>query len=338
MEYTSVLNQSITYLSSFALRSAIDLDIPSRIQAYGHSMPLNELARSIPISPEKDMMLGRLMEFLVHKEVFAQDEAGYVLTPFSKLILTENSNMGAFVRYTTEEAPVYLRMGEWFKNGDACSTVLTMLNDGKKIWDITREKPEIGKLFNEAMAGQSKEKIENLVTSYPHIFDGSNSLVDVGGGTGTAAKIIADAFPSLKCTVFDLPHVIEEALESDSINFIAGDMFEMIPSADAILLSTVLHDWRDEDCVRILKRCKEAIDPKKEGTKVIIMDIITDFENKNTKATETDFLINIYMMCATGSKERNKQEWHDLIIGAGYSGYTIYPTRVGNNCVMELYP
>jgi trans-aconitate methyltransferase len=89
------------------------------------------------------------------------------------------------------------------------------------------------------MACLSKQKIGDLVTSYPHIFDGFNSLVDVGGGTGTAAKIIADAFPSLRCTVLDLPHVVEKALESDLINVVAGDMFEMIPSTDAILLNVI---------------------------------------------------------------------------------------------------
>ncbi|XP_078167654.1 trans-resveratrol di-O-methyltransferase-like [Carex rostrata] len=340
MDLTNVLNQSLTYISSFALRCAVDLDIAGRIQAYGRPMPLNELARSIPISPEKDVMLGRLMALLVHKEVFAQDETGYVLTSFSKLILTENSNMGTFVRFSTELALTkhLCVLSEWFKNGDDGSTVFIMDNDGKKFFDIAREKPNIGYLFNEAMASHSKQKMGDLVTSYPHIFDGLNSLVDVGGGTGTAAKIIADAFPSLKCTVFDLPHVVEKALESDSINVVAGDMFEKIPSADAILLNNVLHDWLGEDCVRILKRCKEAIEPKKDGSKVIVVDIIQDFENNNPKATETGLLFDILMMTSHGSKERTKQEWHDLIIGAGYSGYTFYPTRLGIDCVMELYP
>ena len=100
----------------------------------------------------------------------------------------------------------------------------------------------------------------------------------------------------------------------------------------------VLDDWRDEDCVRILKRCREAIEPRKDGSKVIIVNIIQDFESNNPKATETGLLFDMFMMCANGSKERTKQEWHDLIIGAGYSGYTIYPTRLGIDCVMELYP
>jgi trans-resveratrol di-O-methyltransferase len=341
MELTSVLNQSLTYISSFALRCAGDLDISGRIQAYGRAMPLNELARSIPISPEKDMMLGRLMALLVQKEIFAQDEAGYVLTPLSKLLLIEHSNMGAFTRYITGPTftKVMCAMTEWFKEGGAGSTVFMMANDGKKpSWDLFRQNPELGKLFNEAMTSKCKQQMRDFVKSYPHIFDGLNSLLDVGGNTGTAVKIIAEAFPFLRCTVLDLPHVVAEAVEDGSFNVVPGSMFEKIPPADAILLKNVLHDWRDEDCLGILKRCKEAIEPRKDGSKVIIVDIIQDFENNNPKAIETGLLMDMFMMCCHGSKERNKQDWHDLILGAGYSGYKIHPTQLGVDCVMELYP
>ncbi|XP_078165981.1 trans-resveratrol di-O-methyltransferase-like [Carex rostrata] len=341
MELTSVLNQSLTYINSFALRCAVGLNISGHIQAYGHPMPLNELARSIPISPEKDMMLGRLMALLVQKEVFAQDEAGcYMLTPFSNLLLTERSNMGAFTCFITE--PAFTKhmcaMSEWFKDGEAGSTVCMAANNGKDIWDLFRENHELGNLFNEAMASRCKQQMGVFVKSYPHMFADLNSLVDVGGGTGTAVKIIANAFPMLRCTVLDLPHVVAKASKDDSFNVVAGDMLKKLPPADAFLLKNVLHDWCDEDCVRILKGCKEAIEPRKDGSKVIIVDIIQDFENNNAKATETGFLFDILMMCCHGAKERKKQEWHDLILAAGYSGYKIHPTQLGADCVMELYP
>jgi O-methyltransferase domain len=96
-----------------------------------------------------------------------------------------------------------------------------------------------GTLFNEAMASHSKQFVRDLVANYPHIFDGLNSLVDVGGGTGTAVKTIAAAFPSLRCTVFDLPHVTANASKNDSFDVVGGDMFEKIPPADAILLKVI---------------------------------------------------------------------------------------------------
>lgn len=93
-----------------------------------------------------------------------------------------------------------------------------------------------GNVFNEAMASRCKQQMQDFVKSYPHIFDDINSLVDVGGGTGTTVKIIAKAFPMLRCTVLDLPHVVAKASEDDLFNVVAGDMFKKLPPADAFLL------------------------------------------------------------------------------------------------------
>ncbi|KAJ3707795.1 hypothetical protein LUZ61_011500 [Rhynchospora tenuis] len=339
MELTRIQNLSLSYISSFALRCACDLDISGHVQAYGHPMPLNELARSIPIPPEKDLMLGRLMTLLVHQGVFGQSEAGYVLTPLSELILTDGSNLGAYVRAVTEVDFMkgWDRLSEVFKDTGK-STLFEKVFGGIQFWEIVKEKPEYGKLFNEAMASTSKSLMNGLVASYPHIFDGLNSLVDIGGGTGTTIKIIAEAFPTIRCTLFDLPHVVANAIRSDSFDVVGGDMFEKIPPADAIFLKNILHDWCDEDCVRILKKCKEAIESTRNGGKVIVCDIIVDLDNNDPKAIETGLLVDISMMSIYGAKERNKQEWHDIILGAGYSDYKIYPARLGAYCVIELYP
>ncbi|KAJ4766112.1 O-methyltransferase [Rhynchospora pubera] len=338
MDCTLIENLSLSYISSFALRCAVDLDISGRIQAYGRPIPLNELARSIPIPPEKDLMLGRLMTLLVHQGVFGQSQDGYQLTPASELLLTDGSNLGAYVRLFTQSQSTkgWNRLSEVFKDTGNC-TLFEKMHDGKKAWEIVKEIPEYGNTFNEAMASQSNSITRGLVARCSNIFDGLNSLVDVGGGTGTTVKIIAEAIPGLKCTLFDLPHVVKNVLKSDSFDVIGGDMFEKIPPADAIFLKKVLHDWDDEVCVRILKNCKEALESSKNGGKVIVVDIVIDLENNDTKAVETSLLYDISMMCIHG-KERNKHEWHDIIFGAGYSGYKIYPIKLGVNSVMELYP
>ncbi|KAJ4795003.1 O-methyltransferase family protein [Rhynchospora pubera] len=185
MDCTLIENLSLSYISSFALRCAVDLDISGRIQAYGRPIPLNELARSIPTPPEKDLMLGRLMTLLVHQGVFGQSQDGWN------------------------------RLSEVFKDTGNC-TLFEKLHDGKKAWEIVKEIPEYGNTFNEAMASQSNSITRGLVARCSNIFDGLNSLVDVGGGTGTTVKIIDEAIPGLKCTLFDLPHVVKSVLKSDS--------------------------------------------------------------------------------------------------------------------------
>ena len=105
------------------------------------------------------------------------------------------------------------------------------------------------------------------------------------------------------------------------------------------VFQNILHDWSDEDCVRILKQCKQSIESSKSnGRKVIVVDIVLDLETDDPKVVETGLLLDIGMMCCFGSKERKKQEWHDIIVGAGYSDYKIGSARLGPDAVIELYP
>lgn len=69
------------------------------------------------------------------------------------------------------------------------------------------------------------------------VFRGIGSLVDVGGGHGAAAAAVAAAFPHVKCSVLDLPQVVRKAPpDAGDVRFVAGDMFEYVPPADAVLL------------------------------------------------------------------------------------------------------
>ena len=145
MEITIIKNLSLAYISSFALKCAVDLDISGHIQAYSRAMPLNDLARSIPIPPEKDSMLGRLMALLVHQGIFVQSEAGYLLTPVSELLLIEGSNMGAYVHCLTQVNFItsYDRLSEVFKDAGT-STLFQKAFDGKQFWEFVKERPNFG--------------------------------------------------------------------------------------------------------------------------------------------------------------------------------------------------
>ena len=57
---------------------------------------------------------------------------------------------------------------------------------------------------------------------------------------------IADAFPHIKCTVLDLPHVIDNLKGTNNLDFVEGDMFEKIPPANATLLKVQVHTIQSE--------------------------------------------------------------------------------------------
>jgi O-methyltransferase domain len=53
---------------------------------------------------------------------------------------------------------------------------------------------------------------------------------------------------------------------------VTGDFFAAVPEADLYLLKMVLHDWDDEQCVRILRKCRTAVRPN--GRTLIVEMVI----------------------------------------------------------------
>ena len=67
--------------------------------------------------------------------------------------------------------------------------------------------------------------------------------------------------------MFDLEDVVRSIPPDGSmegrIAVAAGSFFDGVPAgADIYLLIRVLHDWRDEDCLRILRACRAAMGPE----------------------------------------------------------------------------
>ncbi|KAM0941839.1 putative O-methyltransferase domain, plant methyltransferase dimerization [Dioscorea sansibarensis] len=98
------------------------------------------------------------------------------------------------------------------------------------------------KMFSEGMASDSRLVHDEVMMNCRNVFMGLKSVVDEGGGTGTMVRAIVDAFPGIKCTVFDLPHVIDASEDQlADMEYVGGDMFVSVPSANAILLKVFIY-------------------------------------------------------------------------------------------------
>nr|AKW47170.1 O-methyltransferase [Pueraria montana var. lobata] len=324
---THVWSHIFSFINSMSLKCAIELDIPDIIHNYGQPMPLSQLTSSLSIHPSKANCIYRLMRILTHSGFFSQQklnenelEMGYVLTDASILLLKDNPlSMVPFLHAMLDPVLTqpWLQLPTWFKNDDP-SPFQTA--HGMKIWDYADREPKLNDLFNDAMASDTELVANVVIERCKGVFKGLESVVDVGGGTGTMAKAIAKSFPQLECTVFDLPHVVATLQGSENLKYVGGDMFESIPPADAILLKWILHDWNDEQCVKILKKCKEAI-----KSKVIIIDMVVENEKGDDESIETQLFIDMVVMVLYPGKERTEKEWAKLIFSAGFSDYKITP-------------
>ncbi len=87
------------------------------------------------------------------------------------------------------------------------------------------------------------------------------TIADIGGGRGTLLRALLERAPNLRGILFDLEHVVAAARDlPDRCQTVAGDFFESVPSgADVYVLKHILHNWGDDDALRILSSCKAAV-------------------------------------------------------------------------------
>ncbi|KAL6838574.1 hypothetical protein ACP4OV_031630 [Aristida adscensionis] len=331
------------YVRSMALKSAMDLRIADAIHSRGGAATLTEIAASAALHPSKVPCLRRLMRVLTVTSIFSATGDGeliYGLTPASRLLVGSRSVAG-FLTMMLDDVFVSPSHGltAWLQHQPATATPdrsLFEVTHGKDLWGLADGDPGFGALFDKGMVSDSSFVMDIVVKECGDVFRGVSSLVDVAGGLGGAAQAIAKAFPHVKCSVLDLPHVIANAPVSTNVEYIAGDMFESIPSANAVFLKWVMHDWGDAECIKILKNCKKAIPPKDAGGKVIILDMVVGAGSSNLKHKETQVLFDLFIMSINGA-ERDEQEWKKIISEAGFSGYKIVPV-IGVRSIIEIYP
>lgn len=283
-------------------------------------MTLAELSTTLNCS---STLLYRIMRFLIHRGIFreettAESHIGYAHTPLSRLLATNVENsMAPMILFKI--SPVMLApwqcLSAHLKNSDTSPFEIA---HGKDIWSYAAANPEYNVLCNEAMACTARVTTSAILEGCGDIFDGVGCLVDVGGGNGSTLSILVKACPWMRGINFDLPHVVSASLEYDNVQHVAGDMFDFVPKADVAFLKCILHDWDDEECIKILKNCKEAISENKG--KVIIIEAVIE----GTEKSDVGLMFDLLMMAYTNKgKERTHEEWAYLIHAAGYSRYIV---------------
>lgn len=98
----------------------------------------------------------------------------------------------------------------------------------------------------------------------------------------------------------------------------------------------MLHDWSDEDCIKILKRCKEAIIPSRAaGGKIIIIDVVVG-SSSEAICQGTQQLFDLIISVLTPGKERDEEEWRKIFKEAGFTKYKISPV-LGFRSIIEVF-
>lgn len=270
------------------------------------------LARSIGAHPDA---LHRILRTLAGAGVFAELPDGrFSNTPLSATLI--DGAQGA-VRHYARLFGGELHWRMWSGLDGSVRTGRPWAENtypDKTPFQVLAEQPADQAVFNAAMAELSAADGPAIAHAYD--FSQFGRIVDVGGGHGTLARLIAAKAPAAKVTVFDLPHVIEGATErlgdecSMRVDFQGGSFFDSIPRADLCVLKHILHDWNDEDARRILTNCRNALN---HGGRVLVCEMVVGPGPDGLAA----LIMDIEMLVGAGGRERTLSEFADLFVEAG---------------------
>ncbi|KAK8006929.1 hypothetical protein PG989_000919 [Apiospora arundinis] len=139
-------------------------------------------------------------------------------------------------------------------------------------------------------------------------------FVDVGGGLGHQSARLVNRFPQLKGHVVhqDKDTTIQMAGKLEGVDSRAHDFFtpQTVKNADFYYLRTVLHDWTDEDCVRILKNLLPAMN---SNSKILIDEMVLP----NQGVHRYPAVLDMHMYVMLGAKERTEAQWSKVLDAAG---------------------
>ena len=181
--------------------------------------------------------------------------------------------------------------------------------------------------FGESMTSLSGAENPTIAAAYK--FSGIRTLVDVGGGHGSLLATILKANPKLKGVLFDQASVIARAQKDQHVTakgiakrckLEAGSFFEAVPAGgDAYIMKYILHDWNDEQCVKILENCRAAMNSK--GRVLVVDNVIPPGNDPNWGK-----LLDIQMLII-GGRERTKKEFATMFAKAGLKMTRVVPTK-----------
>lgn len=289
------------------LISAVELDIFSILEDGGNDVD----AVSTLAGTEREAT-HRLLRALSELGYLKLDGAQFRNTPVTATFLAKNSSyyLGSWLNLQAMDWPAWGQLSNVIRGGDQPVTG-SIFHDPARLRVLLKAAHERARIFH----------LAPLLAAID--LTGVKTLIDIGGGVGTYSLGLCEAYPDLRCMVFDLPAAIEIARELTSpfrcerLQMRAGDFLrdELGGPFDAALLSNVLHGENPGNVEKLLIKIKKALRP---GGILIMRD---SFLNENGINNIGGAVFGLTLMVETPEgRTYRRTEVDRMLRTAGFSG------------------
>ncbi|KAI0154666.1 putative O-methyltransferase [Xylariaceae sp. FL1272] len=334
---TTIRQMVFSHYDLAAMQVAIDRGffkhIPLPTESSGGESEVQEAKMSVAeIANKSGMDKNRtqaLLKLLATHHIFEQVDSGKGGDEYFK----HTAISASLARWPDWHALADMKLDDMFKASSELSSLITRSPDvsgadqsafhhrfGMPVYEYHEKYPQKGKRFGQAMSAWSKvnERDNELRDSFSWASLGSGKVVDVGGGSGHISIKLAREFPSLRFVVQDNSPVQLSQDQQDvagRVSFERHDFFKPQPIHDAsvFFLRQILHNYNDEDCVKIIRALVPALESCGPETSVLINDIVLPESGTVTRFEEhLSRQIDISMLVLFGAKQRSQRDWARL--------------------------
>ena len=289
-----------------------------------------------------------ILEEAAHYDLIRKTDEGYFLPDeTSQLLLSDSSEyIGDLVEYLEKIAMPTFSIEfllEGLKSGQS-QWHQYVSTDATHPFAMYKKHSKILEKFTRGLHKLNEQDNKLIAQQLP--IDDTETVLDIGGGSGSLAIELAKKFSKLtKIDIYELPEALPMlnsilntyATPDPRIKFIPGSFLidthhsllqglDSNNQYDSIILSWILHDWTDETNLTILKKAYSHL--KQNGKIVIIEAILPD--DRLGKVTLSD----ITMLLHTEGRERTFLEYQCLLKLAGFQEVTLASEKTNRQAII----
>lgn len=320
MEGVQVLSLSLGYVMGQAMHAAAKLNIPDAMADGPRS--IEDIAKRTGTHAPS---LRRLLRTLASGGIVTEhDEGAYALTTLGQTLRSDTED-------SVRDAVIWVSEPMHYGScGDLAHTVKTgaLAFDklfGATYFDYLAANPQAGRVWDAGMACFSSMEDARIAGAYA--FANGARVVDIGGGQGGFLAEVLRANPTVRGLLFDRAQVVanpERLAVAELVGryeVAAGDFFAAIPAGeDCYVYKRILHDWDDERCLTLLRRCRDVI---ATGGRLLVIDAVIPPGNDPHPAK----IVDMVMMGILPGRERTERELAQLFTAAGFQLTRVIPTH-----------